>query len=374
MSAYHGRHQLPTIEGCLKLFDPASFRDLVGGRRRGAGASLLRGGLRLGETCYATAVRLRNWGYDRGAARVRQAGVPVVSVGNLTLGGTGKTPMVRWLVRWFLERGVRVSVVSRGYGSAVGEANDEALEMRLLLPDVPHLQNPDRVSAAREAVEKHGSQLVVLDDGFQHRRIARDLDIVLLDALTPFGYDHVFPRGMLREPVSGLRRADVVVLSRADLIEPSEREAIWRIVRRHAPDAIFAEAAHAGKGVRNLLCEAPEGPFRQKVPDTFSGPVAAFCGIGNPAGFRHTLEQCGCRVVGFREFPDHHRYTPEDEDSLARWAEELEVSAVLCTCKDLVKISRDRLGTKPLWAVRIELELLGGQEALESRLRRFCPV
>ena len=374
----------------MKLFDSASFRDLVSGRRRGAGASLLRGALRLGETCYATAVQLRNWGYDLGAVAVRRADAPVVSVGNLTLGGTGKTPMVRWLARWFLQRGVRVSVVSRGYGSAAGEANDEALEMRLLLPDVPHLQNPDRVSAAREAVEKHGSQLVVLDDGFQHRRIARDLEIVLLDALTPFGYGHVFPRGMLREPVSGLRRADAVVLSRADLIEPSGREAIWRIVRRHAPDAVCAEATHApqalisagaGKGVRNLLCEAPEGPFRQKVPDTFSGtesiggkPVAAFCGLGNPAGFRHTLEQCGCRVVGFREFPDHHRYTPEDEDSLSRWAEELDVSAVLCTCKDLMKISRDRLGTKPLWAVRIELELLVGQEALESRLRRLCNV
>ena len=376
------------------MFKPSTFRDIVSGRRRGAGASLLRGALRLGETCYATAVQLRNWGYDRGAAAVRRADVPVVSVGNLTLGGTGKTPMVRWLARWFLERGVRVSVVSRGYGSAAGEANDEALEMRLLLPDVPHLQNPDRVSAAREAVEKHGSQLVVLDDGFQHRRIARDLNIVLLDALTPFGYDHVFPRGMLREPVSGLRRADAVVLSRADLIEPSGREAIWRIVRHHAPDAVCAEATHApqalisagaGKGVRNLLCDdqrcasvPASGPFRQKVPDTFSGPfsgpVAAFCGLGNPAGFRYTLEQCGCRVVGFREFPDHHRYTPEDEDSLARWAEELDVSAVLCTCKDLMKISRDRLGTKPLWAVRIELELLVGQEALESRLRRLCPV
>lgn len=356
MSAYHGRFQLPTTEGCLKLFDPASFRDLVSGRRRGAGASLLRGALRLSETCYATAVQLRNWGYDRGAAAVHRVDVPVVSVGNLTLGGTGKTPMVRWLGRWFLERGVRVSVVSRGYGSAAGKANDEALEMRLLLPDVPHLQNPDRVSAAREAVEKHDSQLVVLDDGFQHRRIARDLDIVLLDALTPFGYDHVFPRGMLREPVSGLRRADAVVLSRADLIEPAKREAIWRIVRCHAPDAVFVEAAHAPQALISA-----------------AGPVAAFCGLGNPAGFRHTLEQCGCRVVGFREFPDHHRYTPEDEDSLSQWAEELDVSAVLCTCKDLVKISRDRLGTKPLRAVQIELELLAGQAALESRLRKICP-
>ena len=216
-----------------------------------------------------------------GVLRAQPIGVPVVSVGNLTLGGTGKSPMVRWLARWFRQSGVSPAVVSRGYGSAAGEANDEALELRLLLPDVPHVQNPDRVAGGREAVEKYGAQLVLLDDGFQHRRIARDLDIVLLDALTPFGYGHVFPRGMLREPVSGLRRADAVVLSRADLIEPAEREAIWRVVRRYAPASICVEAAHcaagvdlpagAGKGDRHLLPERPFGCFAQKVPVPFSG-------------------------------------------------------------------------------------------------------
>ncbi len=378
------------------LFTPSTFREIVDGRRRGAGASLLRGGLRLGESCYATAVRLRNRLYDVGAARAHRIGVPVVSVGNLTLGGTGKSPMVRWLARRFRQSGVSPAVVSRGYGSAAGEANDEALELRLLLPDVPHVQNPDRVAGGREAVEKYGAQLVLLDDGFQHRRIARDLDIVLLDALTPFGYGHVFPRGMLREPVSGLRRADAVVLSRADLIEPAEREAIWRVVRRYAPAAIRVEAAHAPrtlistagkggpeKGTGTFCAQHPEGRSGKRCLSPFPAlketpidslrdeSIAAFCGLGNPAGFRHTLEQCGCRVVAFREFPDHHRYTAEDVESLARWAEGLGATAVLCTCKDLVKIARDRLGNMPLQAVQIDLELLSGQEALESRLRRL---
>ncbi|MBN1393798.1 MAG: tetraacyldisaccharide 4'-kinase, partial [Pirellulales bacterium] len=254
-----------------KLLNPGSFRDLVGGRRRGPGASLLRGALRTAEPCYAAAARLRNWMYDAGVKKVHKVDAPVVSVGNITLGGTGKTPMVRRLARWFIARGVRAAVVSRGYGSAAGQMNDEALEMRMLLPEVPHLQNPDRVAAAREAIEKLDAQLIILDDGFQHRRIARDLDIVLLDALNPFGFDRVFPRGLLREPLSGLRRADAVVLSHADLIEPSERESIWRVVRRRAPEAVFAEAAHVprmlisrvGKGDSPHLCEAPEGPFRQ---------------------------------------------------------------------------------------------------------------
>ncbi len=373
------------------MFDQKAFRDLVSGRWRGGKATLLRGGLRVAETCYATAVRLRNLGYDLGAVKARRAGAPVVSVGNLTLGGTGKTPMVRWLFRWFLQRGVPAAVVSRGYGSAAGEANDEALEMRLLLPDAPLMQNPDRVAAAREAVERHRCRLIVLDDGFQHRRLARDLDVVLLDALEPFGYDHVFPRGMLREPISGLRRADAVVLSRADLIEPSAREAIWRVVRCHAPEAVSIEAAHTP---RKLLALGPEKvsgtifrngpscasqkrfltPFPSSLDSIKGEPVAGFCGIGNPAAFRRTLQRCGCRIVAFREFPDHHRYTSEDVESLSRWVTQLGVSYALCTCKDLVKISSDRLGSIGLRAVGIELEVLGGRDALESRLRGVCEI
>ncbi len=349
------------------MFNPAGFRDLVSGRRRGAGASLLRGGLRIGETCYTTAIRWRNRRYDRGAAAVHRLGVPVVSVGNLTLGGTGKTPLVQWIARRFLERGVQVAVVSRGYGAAAGRANDEALEMRRLLPDVPHLQSPDRFSAACRAVAQFGCQLMVLDDGFQHRRIARDLDIVLLDALEPFGFGHVFPRGLLREPVEGLRRADVVVLSRADLVDPARRAEIWETVRLHAPAALRAEAIHAPRTlVSSAGGEMPLEAIRGQA-------VAAFCGIGNPAGFRHTLAACGCRVVAFREFPDHFRYTPRELDRLAQWCDGLGVAAVVCTGKDLVKIPRDRLGNVPLWAVRIEMEFLVGGDDLGSRLGRLGP-
>ena len=132
--------------------------------------------------------------------------VPVISVGNLTLGGTGKTPMVEWIVRQLQKREKKVGIISRGYGSR-GGPNDEALELAWKLPSVPHVQNPDRVAAARRAIDEFGCDALVLDDAFQHRRIARDLDIVLLDALEPLGYEHVFPRGTLREPIEGLARA-----------------------------------------------------------------------------------------------------------------------------------------------------------------------
>lgn len=346
------------------MLSATAFRDIVSGRRRGIGAMALRGLLRVGEVFYAAAVRWRNGRYDRGAASVERVGATVISVGNLTLGGTGKTPLVQWIAEWFQDREVRVAVVSRGYGAKEpGEENDETRQLRWLLPDVPHVANPDRVAAAEEAIRAFNSQVVVLDDAFQHRRIARDLDIVLLDALEPFGFGHVFPRGTLREPIDGLRRAKVVVLSRADLLNPIQRAEIWRTVRRYAPKAGHVEAIHAP---RELISAAGQ---EMPLESVRGQSVAAFCGIGNPAGFRHTLEVCGFRVAGFREFPDHHQYTPKDVDLLAKWSHELGVSTVLCTCKDLVKLQAERIGGRPLWGVRIEMDFLSGQDVLESQLQ-----
>src|SRR5262249_6755218 len=208
---------------------PSDFRELVSGQRRGIKAGLLRAGLRIAETPYSLAMRTRNLWYNLGQSSSRVE-AKVISVGNLTLGGTGKTPMVEWLGRWFRKRGVRVAIVSRGYGAEDGVLNDEALELEQKLPDVPHLQNADRVAASRVAIEEFASQVILLDDAFQHRRIARDLDIVLLDALEPFGFDHVFPRGTLREPLEGLARASFVVLTRADMAGDVGRARNPRIV------------------------------------------------------------------------------------------------------------------------------------------------
>ncbi len=344
------------------LLRPSAFRDLVSGRRRGPGAFALRAGLRVAEVPYTIAVRWRNRRYDLGAAPVHRVGVPVVSVGNLTLGGTGKTPMVQWIAQWLRARGVRVTLISRGYGAEAGSVNDEALELEQNLPDVPHLEDPDRVTAARLAVEEFACQAIVLDDAFQHRRIHRDLDLVLLDALEPFGFGHVFPRGTLREPVSGLRRAHVVVLSRADLLEADLRARLRREVRRYAPRAVWAEGAHVPQSL------VSSGGESQPLDALADQPVAAFCGIGNPAGFRHTLESCGYRAVDFREFPDHYAYGRADVESLAAWADRLDVAAVVCTRKDLVKLRIDRLGRHPLLAVSIGLEFLAGQADVEAKL------
>ena len=226
------------------MLGPTEFRALVSGQQRGLRAAAWRALLRTAETPYALAMRVRNLRYNL-TRYVHVADVPVISVGNLTLGGTGKTPLVAWIARWLRQRDVRVTIVSRGYGAERGEPNDEALELEQRLPDVPHLQNADRVAAAHTAIEEFDCQVVVLDDGFQHRRLARDLDIVLLDACEPFGFGHVFPRGLLREPISGLKRADVVVLSRADMVDPERRAQIRHEVGRYAPHASLGRSASA---------------------------------------------------------------------------------------------------------------------------------
>src|SRR3954454_23223623 len=223
------------------MLSPSQFRDLVSGRRLGVAPSLTRGLLRAAEVPYTLAVGRRNRRYDCGHSQVHRVDVPIISVGNLTLGGTGKTPMVKWLAQRLQNAGVRVAIVSRGYGAAEGKHNDEALELAQSLPHVPHIQNRDRVAAARLAVQNFKSQLILLDDGYQHRRLGRDLDIVLLDALEPFGFEHVFPRGTLREPLAGLNRAQVVCLSRADAVSATHREAIQKRVAEIAPQAAWCE-------------------------------------------------------------------------------------------------------------------------------------
>lgn len=350
------------------LFTAAGFRDLVSGRRRGIGATLLRGGLTVAEVGYAAAMRIRNRRYDAGRATTHHVDAPVVCVGNLTLGGTGKTPVVEWLARRLRAHDVRVSIVSRGYGVEQGSRNDEALELEQKLPDVPHLQHADRVEGARTAIEEFESQVVLLDDGFQHRRLARDLDVVLLDALEPFGYGHVFPRGLLREPLDGLKRAGVVVLSRADLVDEAERRRIRDVVRRYNPEAAWCEVRHAPRSLLNSRGdERPLDELRGKR-------IVGFCGLGNPTGFRQTLDGQGYDVAAFEEFPDHHAYQRADLDRLSQLAQQSQAAALVCTHKDLVKLQVDELRGLPVWAVVVGIEFLSGEAALVEKLAPLLPT
>ncbi|WP_165251424.1 tetraacyldisaccharide 4'-kinase [Paludisphaera soli] len=346
--------------------DPEGFLKLVRGETRGPLATIGRLGLGLGAVGYGLGVAARNAAFDRGFKTIHRARVPVISVGNLTLGGTGKTPMVEWLARWYRERGVRVCLISRGYGRA-DAVNDEALVLEENLPDVPHLQDPDRARLAEVAVDELETELILLDDGFQHRRLARDLDVVLLDAIDPFGLGRLFPRGLLREPPRSLRRADAVVITRADLISADRLSAIRSAASRLNGAAPILEARHAP---RDLV----DGEGDASPLDGLAGrSVAAFCGIGNPEGFRRTLDSLGCRIVDLRPFPDHHPYSAADVADLARWAEAAGADLVLTTQKDSVKLRLSNLGPAPLRALRIGLEILGDSAPLEVRLASLLP-
>jgi tetraacyldisaccharide 4'-kinase len=341
-----------------------AYLSLIRGHRRGFAAALARSSLSVAAAGYRAAIALRNRAYDRGWLEVHRAGVPVVSVGNLTVGGTGKTPMVEWVARWYRGRAKRVVILSRGYRQVQG-LNDEGRVLEENLPDVPHLQDPDRVRSARIAVEELEAELLVLDDGFQHRRLARDLDLVLIDALEPWGLRRLLPRGLLREPPTSLRRADLVVLSRADLISPLERSAIRAGAERRAGSLEWVEARHAPLSL--VDSEGSTFPL-----DSLSGePVAAFCGIGNPEGFRRTLLPLCGSLLDLRVFSDHHEYTAADVASLAAWAQALGANLVLTTQKDLVKLRCARLGPAPLRALKIGLEVIAGEDVMEDALARL---
>lgn len=336
------------------LPDPETFRRLADGSLRGLGPSLLRSSLACLSLPYAAATTIRNQLYDHGMLPQWSAPLPVICIGNLTLGGTGKTPLVAWVARQFQARDLRPAVVSRGYAARPSRTSDEAAELAIVLPGVPHVANRDRVAAAVQAAAL-GADLVVLDDGFQHRRLRRDLDIVAIDATDPFGCDRLFPRGLLRESVAGLGRADAVVLTRADRIVASRRDEIRRLVskaRRGRPPAVWLDTRHAPVAVRTG--DGSVAPLASLA----GRRVAAFCGIGNPAAFRHTLGELGVELVSFRSFADHHHYTPADIESLAAWADASGADQTITTLKDLVRLGTARLDGLPLTALEIAVEPL----------------
>lgn len=345
------------------MISPVNFHELVSGRKGGLIASLTRGALGVAEVAYAAAVRSRNHRYDCGVTNVYHCDATVVSIGNLTVGGAGKTPLVEWVTRRLGQWGVRPAILSRGYGTPLGEPNDEALELELALPGVIHLQNPDRCSAAHDAVERWGASALVLDDGFQHRRLARDLDIVLLDANQPFGYGRLLPRGLLREPSSSLARAQLVVLSRADMLDTSSRSQLRRRAAQLAPRADWCEVVHQPTRALSLDGDAED------VQSFQDQPVVAFCGIGNPAAWRHTLATLDCRVLQFRAFPDHHAYSAADCEALAGWARSAGATTLLCTRKDLVKLNASAWTGLKLRAIEVGIRFETGQAKMELALR-----
>ncbi len=324
---------------------------------------VLRWALRLASLPYGLVMLGRNAAYDWKWLKATHSPLVTISIGNLSVGGTGKSPMVAWLARWLRDRHIRVAVLSRGYGQLDSGLNDEALEFELRFPDVPHLQHADRVASAKLAEEELEMQVLLLDDGFQHRRLARELDIVLLDATHPTTALRLLPAGLMREPLSSLSRAAVVVLTRADQVSGEQLSKLEGQLVRYAPQATRVTARHRPAS----LFVHPE---QQRDIQMLHGmDVLAFCAIGNPESFFRSLTELGANVLDRRTWPDHHAFTAEELSHCEAWCQAYPTARmVVCTMKDWVKIQESRLGGVELAALQIEMELISGRAELENRL------
>jgi len=355
-------------------------RDLLSHRAVGWVSAALFLPLSVPAWLYGRAQALRRWAYRRGLLRSEHPGVPVVSVGNIAAGGTGKTPCVETICRLFLGAGVRPAVLSRGYkGSLRGgvgvvsdgeevrlqpeEAGDEPVLLARRLPGVPVLVGRDRRVTGRLAVEQFGAQVLVLDDGFQHLRLARDLDVVLLDARHPFGNGHCFPRGLLRETPRALAEADLVLLTRTRRSDSQQTEAVRGAVRRHNPSVPVLPTAHAPLALVDVASGEAGGLER------LAGlKVLAFAGIGTPEAFFRELGELGAKVLEAVPFPDHHRYARPDLDQLEHWAGLMNAQALVTTEKDGVRLLEHLPLRLPVLALRIEMSVLDHPEDFRQQI------
>jgi len=348
------------------LPDAESFRRLVDGRATGLVATLGRTGLSAIEIPYEALVRLRNYGYDHSILTVKKASAPVISVGNLTLGGTGKTPLVAWLAHWFAQHNKKPAIISRGYKAKTGQLSDEAAELKILLPTVPHYANKQRIIAAGEAVTK-GSDVLLLDDGFQHRQISRDLNLITIDATDPFGCNRIFPRGLLREPLWGLKRADALVLTRTDQVSIKTRNEIqeqcFQFVGSH--DKPWIETEHRPSNLRLV-----DGTT-QHLKTLQDKRILSLSAIGNPAAFHRTLTTLGHEPVATLTFPDHHTYTTDDIHRISEETESVGAEIIVTTLKDLVKLPLASVRNRPLCALEIGIQFQTGLQDLEYLLNKI---
>lgn len=346
--------------------------DVMSGRATGLSASALRALLRLGEPFYASGTCLRNALFDRGIKPVRKLDRAVISVGNITTGGTGKTPMVRWLAERLRSDGEKIAILSRGYRAEGRSLGDELtmLDRALNTTVAQHVHvraNSNRFEAGSSLLSEDPEiDLFLLDDGFQHRQLWRDFDLVLVNALEPFGFGHVLPRGLLREPLGGLRRADAIVLTHADKLNESSLEAIESKIRTYNPAAPIYRAVHAPIGL--ISDDSPAAPL--SMHSLSERRFFAFSGIGSPASFEQQFDRFGANFVGKRRFGDHHNYSEADLDNLVSESKALGAQVLITTEKDWVKIEQFHC-EMPIWRVEMRVQFSGDdEEQLIGQIRK----
>jgi tetraacyldisaccharide 4'-kinase len=315
---------------------------------------------------------VRNFLYSKGWLKTRHVNATVFSIGNITVGGTGKTPLVIWLCKFLQQKGIQCAILTRGYrtrrhnrASSIeyrASSIDEPAILTESCPQAKVIVNPDRAAGAVEAINKFGAKVLIMDDGFQHRRLQRNLDIVTIDATCPFGYGKMLPAGLLREPVTSLKRADAVVITRSDQVQQAELHKIEENLQQINPNMIVARSMH------EPVC-AKLADNREIAIDSLKGRrIFAFCGVGNPQAFLNTIRSLGVGPVGSKIYNDHHHYIDADVSNIREQARVCGANLILTTQKDWTKI-RHLVLTKegiPLVYLAVELKFLSGEDKLKG--------
>ncbi len=353
------------------------FYNLANDKKGGLSAVLVKSILLLFSLVYSLLIRIISFAYRANILKIHHLNCKVISIGNITWGGTGKTPIVEMVARRLAKEGHRVVIQSRGYKKkSVGGSEpkiqysdsmgDEAFMLQQNLIGIPVAVGGDRLKSARLAVDKMALDTIILDDGFQHWKIFRDIDIVVIDAMNPFGNGCLIPRGILREPFSALKRADIFLLTHTDLAE-GNLTSIKQRLKDINKEAIIMESVHAPIGFYNILDE------QKKLIDANllkNRKLALITAIGNPDSFEKTLLNLGLRIYPKFIFLDHHDFLENDFEKITQACLKEGVSTILTTQKDAAKLEEYAWRNKDfdIFALRIEIKIKENENLFFDRL------
>ena len=378
------------------------FIEIIRERRKAPFDSFVKGLLFVASRFYLRAINTRIWLYDNRVIRYRAIGCLVVSIGNLTCGGTGKTPIVEIFARTLSQKGRRVAVLSRGYRSKDKRGFFEKLRKRLFskkmevpprvvsdgknllhdsitagdepymlasnLKDVAVLVDKDRVKSGLYAIDEFGTDVLILDDGFQYLRLKAHINIILVDSTSPFDNHHVLPRGLMREPIEHILRADYVFLTKSDG-SPRLRH-LKEFIRKHNHRAEIIECCHKPKYLEEVFDRGRRHPL-----ESLQGKkIASISAIANPASFEGFLEDLGGELVLKRHYADHHRYRKQEMIDFINDAKAAGAELIVTTEKDAVRMPRLDRRDIDIQFLRVEIDILSGQENFDQCISRICFV
>lgn len=366
---------------------------LVHGEQRGLLHSIFLWLLHIMSCIYGLGVLIKASLYHHGFLRQHRLPCRVISLGNITVGGTGKTPTAQVLASTIRDMGCRVVILNRGYRAAwkkqvglvsdgrkiymsVPEAGDEAYLLAKNLPGVAVVIGRNRSVTGEYAVRKLKAEVIILDDGYQHWQLARDLDIVLIDTLNVFGNNFLLPRGTLREPLINLNRAQAFLLTKVDQSTDGARDALKEVLTKYNDQALIVESVHRPQGLIEIE-DWYKGSIHQTISlDTLlNKKVVAFSGIGNPSSFEQTIMDVGAELVDSVRYPDHHDYTMSEMQDIMERVCRIGAEALLTTEKDAVKIPSEFIHSEralPLFILNIKIEFTEGGKQLKELIESLA--